>query len=776
MTRPRIVRADTMDLQDQHAPSAKDHSRQPMNPSGIAPHQEQALRQADQDTKAEIMHGPSAHDGQPGDHRADGIDIYDDDDDDDDDDQDEEIEDIDHHGDRSGEHEEGDLADGESDDMLDDDMMDKISSSPSIDDEDIDFEFVYALHNFYATVDGQANASKGDTMVLLDDSNSYWWLVRIVKDGSIGYLPAEHIETPTERLARLNKHRNVDLSATMLGDNSEKSKNPLMRAVRRRTTKNVQFTAPTYIEASDIEYSSDEDLDDAASFNDDEGSRAEAEDAHDGQSDDIVVQPLRTKSQRDKGAEEGSIDDTEEPAGNSPIKQRSSQELFEPESECLSPVSGTLAKENLADNSVSRSRNGTVRNTDSFFRDDTVETKKISLTPNLLRDEVGSSALSSDASENRGSMENIDKTLSAIDKSKEDKKRKDKKSGMLSGLFKRKDKKTKSHDEDTDEAEKNSNEFSRSSPQPKTSLDSIPSPVSPEARSPKQMMVQKQPSKLQKQPPVALSPTKQDFPREQEPASIDRSIKSAMSSKSDQTIRQVTSEEADDIPSSPPLGPFDDSQEIMVSSARVPSPAKKLVQPEPQDQITSPVESNGDWQEASENVSYAQRSVASPPQRFQPRQLNYENQGFDSPDSASIEEPPVSPLGPGSGMDFSNPARHSVVSVSPPMSPVTSHRDSRGIDARSSFSNASAPTPTWSDASLRSYLEEENDIRDLFVIVHDNSNIPPAGPDHPITGCLFKEESKRLREMSSQLDSMLAEWVGRRVRESASRAGVRSQA
>lgn len=26
-----------------------------------------------------------------------------------------------------------------------------------------------------------------------------------------GYLPAEHIETPTERLARLNKHRNIDV-------------------------------------------------------------------------------------------------------------------------------------------------------------------------------------------------------------------------------------------------------------------------------------------------------------------------------------------------------------------------------------------------------------------------------------------------------------------------------------------------------------------------------------------------------------------------------------
>jgi hypothetical protein len=52
--------------------------------------------------------------------------------------------------------------------------------------EDIDFDLVYALHNFVATVEGQANAAKGDTMVLLDDSNSYWWLVRVVKDATIG--------------------------------------------------------------------------------------------------------------------------------------------------------------------------------------------------------------------------------------------------------------------------------------------------------------------------------------------------------------------------------------------------------------------------------------------------------------------------------------------------------------------------------------------------------------------------------------------------------------
>lgn len=80
--------------------------------------------------------------------------------------------------------------------------------------EDIDFEFVYALHNFVATVDGQANAAKGDTMVLLDDSNSYWWLVRVVKDGSIGRFDGcDHLILVTDPQARVSTsgtHRNTD--------------------------------------------------------------------------------------------------------------------------------------------------------------------------------------------------------------------------------------------------------------------------------------------------------------------------------------------------------------------------------------------------------------------------------------------------------------------------------------------------------------------------------------------------------------------------------------
>ncbi|CAJ0763035.1 9758_t:CDS:2 [Entrophospora sp. SA101] len=68
------------------------------------------------------------------------------------------------------------------------------SSSSSIIDEDIDFDLVYSMHTFEATVEGQASVEKGDSLTLLDDSNIYWWLVKLTKNGKTGYIPAEIIE------------------------------------------------------------------------------------------------------------------------------------------------------------------------------------------------------------------------------------------------------------------------------------------------------------------------------------------------------------------------------------------------------------------------------------------------------------------------------------------------------------------------------------------------------------------------------------------------------
>jgi hypothetical protein len=104
-----------------------------------------------------------------------------------------------------------DDSDGEDRDVDYMDEDDDGSSSLSIPNESIDFDLVYSLHSFAATVEGQANVVKGDSLFLMDDSNSYWWLVRVLKTQEVGYIPAENIETPFERLARLNKHRNVDV-------------------------------------------------------------------------------------------------------------------------------------------------------------------------------------------------------------------------------------------------------------------------------------------------------------------------------------------------------------------------------------------------------------------------------------------------------------------------------------------------------------------------------------------------------------------------------------
>jgi len=50
----------------------------------------------------------------------------------------------------------------------------------------------------------------------MDDTNSYWWLVRVLRTQEIGYIPAENIENPFERLARFNKPRNIDVRPLFL--------------------------------------------------------------------------------------------------------------------------------------------------------------------------------------------------------------------------------------------------------------------------------------------------------------------------------------------------------------------------------------------------------------------------------------------------------------------------------------------------------------------------------------------------------------------------------
>jgi hypothetical protein len=68
------------------------------------------------------------------------------------------------------------------------------SSISNIDVETIDYHAVYARHVFIAAVEGQISVMQDDKLFLLDDTNAYWWLVRIIKTSDVGYIPAESIE------------------------------------------------------------------------------------------------------------------------------------------------------------------------------------------------------------------------------------------------------------------------------------------------------------------------------------------------------------------------------------------------------------------------------------------------------------------------------------------------------------------------------------------------------------------------------------------------------
>lgn len=350
------------------------------------------------------------------------------------------------------------------------------------------------------------------------------------------------------------------------------------------------------------------------------------------------------------------------------------------------------------------------------------------------------------------------------DKGREDKKRKEKKSGMFSGLFKKKDKKSKVSGDEFEESEKYSGESSRSSPPPKASLESM-SPEQQTSRTPGPQPP-KQTGKLQKQHPGLTSPTKSDWVSAA-PDSTQGSGETILMAKEQagQSLRRVASHETDSTSR--------DTREALSSPTVPTSPSTDLASSQARS-MTSPIgpsstreTSHERWQESYDRAGLANNSVMSPPQRFQPKLVpEYQDRSLESRRNVSPLEDLALPTGaPGLTRDIS-PREHSISPLSPPQSPGADAREPKATEMRAGSFDSDSEALTWSDASLRSYLDEHNDIHDLFVIVHDKSNIPPAGPDHPITGSLFKEESRRLKEMTSALDEMLVDWVGRRVQSS----------
>ena len=175
----------------------------------------------------------------------------------------------------------------------------------------------------------------------------------------------------------------------MLGDNPEKSKNPLIKAIRRRNTKTVQFSAPTYVEASDVEYSSEEG--EGEYFG--QGLQDEAVDGQDQERDSsiegiTIVEPLQSSGQPAIDPQTAIDPRVDAPAqDNVAEKDQPPEDAVETNGMCMGLIALVEILTVADENALAKSRKGTLRNTDSFFKDDNVETRKINLTPSLLRDD-----------------------------------------------------------------------------------------------------------------------------------------------------------------------------------------------------------------------------------------------------------------------------------------------------------------------------------------------------------------------------------------------------
>lgn len=419
------------------------------------------------------------------------------------------------------------------------------------------------------------------------------------------------------------------------------------------------------------------------------------------------------------------------------------------------------------------------------------------------------------------------------DKNKDDKRKKDKKPGMLSGLFKRKDRKNKTpSDDEVEETEKVSEDSSRSSAERKFSSESRESKE--EATLASQNAQKNKLQKHSKEAPTVASP-QQATPQPSEAAQFSQSPEVKTKSFKPTMVpeaagrpppwsRRSSESQRDDIEKavSQPGTPQPQSQprpEPQVQGqpvypppagpppagpppARPPPPEPSLAElaptepvlaepasSEPSDAeptltVSGPVEAPDKGAEpvhaSSLNTAFPNKSVSS-----------LENSGLVHIDNADGQPEPSSPVSSlGSvesaveigASDLQNPFEEPESPIltkgkdedSPTTSEAAAERHSLEAESPESFEQKESPrsaksgstssnTPTWSDASLRSYLEDSEEIRDLLIIVHDNSNILPAGPEHPVTGSLFREESKGLSEMSNRLDEMLGNWLARRM-------------
>lgn len=151
----------------------------------------------------------------------------------------------------------------------DDDFNDYVIEPPLPPPKELHPGKLYALYEFSGNDPSHCELERDDAVFLLNDQDSYWWLVKKEFDGKIGFAPAECLETYHERLARLNCWKNEELER-----NSKETLEKFPNRLRSdsRVNKCVAFSNNVIItdEIEDEKSQSDEDSDDEEHEEDDE--------------------------------------------------------------------------------------------------------------------------------------------------------------------------------------------------------------------------------------------------------------------------------------------------------------------------------------------------------------------------------------------------------------------------------------------------------------------------------------------------------------------------
>lgn len=547
----------------------------------------------------------------------------------------------------------------------------------------------------------------------------------------------------------------------MLGDNTEKSKNPLKKAMRRRNAKTVQFSAPTYYEPSEYDYSDEEE--------EGEDSALDPDNQEEGETTDDQQEGPATSTETQAQVEPVTVNGVQRVNGNEVSKNEASS----------SPTKAQQPQNSLeqqqTEEPVQRSRKGVVRNTDSFFRDDSVETKKISLTPRLLRGDSEANESAEHVVQERASLETFDKVAAADDKGKEKKKEK---KGMLSGLFKRK--KGAAHEDNEKVVED-----PRQSPQNKESMESLSS--KPEAGP------ERKPSKLQKTPPYLspnASPTDLRAPSRDGPKAVQPEGPPAPTgpAPAPPTLRKVEADttQVEESQNTAPQSAAPVQTQTTAPVNRFPSLTEKRSIFAPITTALKSTSSSGPEAAAPSKPIYSKRAKErfaiddSGSEEGEEKRVKSEDVGRHQSISPIMPHTqtnssdfavPVSPIeSTANASDDRFQGDHQGARSASPVPREANLPESEGTASTSKPSPSTAThtpstsrsTPTWSDASLRNYMENDQDIKDLLIIVHDNSNVTPVGPEHPLMHNLFSDERTKLVEMQSQLDDMLMNWISKK--------------